>query len=78
MDDVKCWSAARCALNPETMQTKKYKIVPAKKKKKVVIVGGGIGGMEAAIVCAKRGHSVTLYEKSDHLGGIYCRSSTVL
>lgn len=69
MDDVR--HMARCALNPETMQTKKYKIVPAKKKKKVVIVGGGIGGMEAAIVCAKRGHSVTLYEKSDHLGGIF-------
>ena len=27
--------------------------------------------MEAAIVCAKRGHSVTLYEKSDRLGGIF-------
>ena len=27
--------------------------------------------MEAAIVCAKRGHSVTLYEKSDKLGGVF-------
>lgn len=62
---------ARCALNPETMQTKKYKIIPAKTKKKIVVIGGGIGGMEAAIVCAKRGHSVTLYEKSDRLGGVF-------
>ena len=62
---------ARCALNPETMQSKKYKIVPAKKSKKVAIVGGGIGGMEAAIVCAKRGHKVTLYEKTDALGGVF-------
>ena len=62
---------ARCALNPQTMQSKKYKIEPATNKKKVAIIGGGIGGMEAAIVCAKRGHSVTLYEKDDKLGGVF-------
>ena len=62
---------ARCALNPETMQTKKYHLEPAKKSKKIAVIGGGIGGMEAAIVCAKRGHSVTLYEKTDKLGGVF-------
>ena len=62
---------ARCALNPETMQSKKYAIQPAKKQKKIAVIGGGIGGMEAAILCAKRGHSVTLYEKTDKLGGVF-------
>ncbi len=62
---------ARCALNPETMQSKKYYISPAKKAKHIAIIGGGIGGMEAALVCAKRGHSVTLYEKADKLGGVF-------
>ena len=62
---------ARCALNPETMQSKKYKIKPAKKSKNVAVIGGGIGGMEAAIVLAKRGHNVTLYEKSSQLGGVF-------
>ena len=62
---------ARCALNPETMQSKKYSIEPAKKQKKIAVIGGGIGGMEAAILCAKRGHTVTLYEKSDKLGGVF-------
>lgn len=62
---------ARCALNPEVMQSKKYKIVPAKKVKNIAVIGGGIGGMETAIVCAKRGHKVTLYEKADKLGGIF-------
>ena len=62
---------ARCALNPNTMQSKKYYISPAKKKKQIAIIGGGIGGMEAALVCAKRGHSVTLYEKADKLGGVF-------
>ncbi|MBO5416670.1 MAG: FAD-dependent oxidoreductase [Clostridia bacterium] len=62
---------ARCALNPTVMQSDKYKIEPAKKIKNVAVIGGGIGGMEAAIVCAKRGHKVTLYEKSDRLGGVF-------
>ena len=62
---------ARCAINPETMQSKKYKIKPARKAKRIAIVGGGIGGMEAALVCAKRGHKVTIYEKSDKLGGVF-------
>ncbi len=62
---------SRCALNPQTMQSKKYKIQPAKKSKKIAVIGGGIGGMETAIVCAKRGHKVDLYEKSDKLGGVF-------
>ena len=62
---------ARCALNPRTMQSKKYYIQPAKTSKKVAVIGGGIGGMEAALLLAKRGHKVTLYEKSDVLGGVF-------
>ena len=67
---------SRCALNPQTMQSKKYYIAPAKKAKKIAIIGGGIGGMEAAILCSKRGHRVTLYEKTDTLGGVFIAAST--
>ena len=67
---------ARCALVPSIMQSKKYKIVPAKVKKHIAVVGGGIGGMETAIVCAKRGHKVTLYEKSDRLGGVFIAAAS--
>ena len=62
---------ARCALDPRVMQSDKYKITPAKKVKNIAVIGGGIGGMEAAILLAKRGHKVKLYEKSDCLGGIF-------
>jgi len=62
---------ARCALDPRVMQSDKYYIEKAKKQKKIAVIGGGIGGMEAAIVSAKRGHTVTLYEKSDKLGGVF-------
>ncbi len=36
----------------------------------VGVVGGGPIGMRAAIVAADRGHDVTIYEKSDRLGGL--------
>ena len=62
---------ARCALNAETMQSKKHYIKPARKAKDIAVIGGGIGGMEAALVLAKRGHKVTIYEKSGELGGVF-------
>ena len=62
---------ARCALDPQVMQSDKYKITPAIKTKNIAIIGGGIGGMEAAILCAKRGHNVTIYEKTKKLGGVF-------
>ena len=62
---------SRCALNAETMQSTKHYIKPAKKIKTIAVIGGGIGGMESALVLAKRGHKVTLYEKSGELGGVF-------
>jgi len=61
----------RCALNPESMHYNHYKIEPAKKTKNIAVIGGGVGGMETARVAALRGHKVTIYEKSDKLGGIF-------
>ena len=66
---------ARCAINPITMQTKKYKIKPAKVTKNVTVIGGGVGGMEVALVSAMRGHNVTVYEKSNQLGGVFIAAS---
>jgi 2,4-dienoyl-CoA reductase (NADPH2) len=43
--------------------------------KKVLVAGGGPAGCMAALVAAKRGHSVTLYEKDSALGGVF-RSAT--
>ena len=62
---------ARCAVNPEIGREFQLEFAPEKAlhPKKVLIAGGGPAGMEAAIIAARRGHDVTLYEKSDHLGG---------
>ncbi len=61
-----------CAGNPRAGRESKLgleSIQPAKTKKRVLIVGGGPAGLEAARVAALRGHKVTLYEKTQSLGG---------
>lgn len=60
-----------CALNPACGREKTYELTPAEKKKKVAVVGGGIAGLEAARVCAIRGHEVDLFEKTGELGGAF-------
>ena len=65
-----------CAVNPCANQEAKYKIIPAETKKKVVVVGGGIGGMEAARGLTLRGHDVTLFEKTDKLGGVFIAAAS--
>ena len=67
---------SRCAVNAETMQTKVHYIEPTKHPKRVAVIGGGIGGMEAARVLRKRGHTPVIYEKSDHLGGVFVAASS--
>ena len=60
-----------CSVNPTIgIEHKLAAMIPAPgSAKKVAVVGGGPSGMEAALVAAKRGHQVTLFEKQDHLGG---------
>lgn len=66
---------SRCAINPLTMQNHKYDIIPAKKVKTIAVIGGGVGGMETARIATLRGHKVTIYEKTDKLGGVFIPAS---
>lgn len=63
----------RCAVNPFTGQEHlKRAFQPKVEKKRVFVIGGGTAGMVAALTAKKRGHQVTLYEKSNQLGGQLC------
>ncbi len=58
-----------CVVNPENGFEVSREITRAKVAKNVVIIGGGPAGLQAARVAAKKGHSVTLFEKEVRLGG---------
>ena len=38
-------------------------------QRKIIIAGAGIAGLQAASIAAEKGHDVTIYEKTGHLGG---------
>jgi 2,4-dienoyl-CoA reductase-like NADH-dependent reductase (Old Yellow Enzyme family)/thioredoxin reductase len=58
----------RCVVNPYVGREGR-KISPVVQKRKVMVVGGGPAGLEAAIVAARRGQRVFLFEKKQKLGG---------
>lgn len=58
-----------CAVNPIAANEIELDLKPGNGKKNVIVAGAGIAGMEAARTAARRGYDVTLYEKTDRLGG---------
>jgi 2,4-dienoyl-CoA reductase-like NADH-dependent reductase (Old Yellow Enzyme family) len=78
-----CWDTIidggpiRCATNPVCGQELVFpKIVRNARKRSVLVVGGGPAGLETARVAALRGHSVTLLEQRDRLGGKILEAAT--
>ncbi len=62
-----------CALNPETgIESHCVPLRQDGQGRRVLVLGGGCAGMQAAYLAAQRGFSVTLFEKTDHLGGQLC------
>ncbi len=64
--------AVRCVHNPGAGQERTMSerlVTPSPERRHVVIVGGGPGGLKVAEIAARRGHRVTLLERSKDLGG---------
>ena len=59
-----------CIQYPESGRELEYgSRIPTAQSRNVLVVGGGPAGLKVAGVAAERGHQVTLYEKSQQLGG---------
>jgi 2,4-dienoyl-CoA reductase-like NADH-dependent reductase (Old Yellow Enzyme family)/thioredoxin reductase len=70
LDQTAKFRRSICAVNPALARDREFP--PLQKDlvgKSIVIVGAGPSGMEAAIVLAKRGCDVTIFEKNDYIGG---------
>ncbi|NLO04826.1 MAG: FAD-dependent oxidoreductase [candidate division WS1 bacterium] len=68
----------QCTVNPWTGREVDWpgypdRAVPDEREpaRGVLVIGAGPGGMQAAIVAAHRGHEVTIWERSDHVGGTF-------
>mmetsp|Transcript_14515 Transcript_14515/g.42862 ORF Transcript_14515/g.42862 Transcript_14515/m.42862 type:complete len:725 (-) Transcript_14515:25-2199(-) len=62
---------ASCLVNPVAGYETELKITPVapEKRIKVAVVGAGPAGLSAATTACDRGHEVTLFDKSDEIGG---------
>lgn len=60
-----------CLVNPELNREFELPFKAADVVKNIIVVGAGVSGLEAAIIAKRRGHNVTVYEKSDRSGGTW-------
>lgn len=62
----------QCSVNPRFRREDRMALTRPfeTNKKNITVIGGGPAGMVAAIAASDAGHTVTLYEKSDKLGGL--------
>ncbi len=58
-----------CLVNPRACHETELVIEPATEKKSIAVVGAGPAGLAFATTAASRGHSVTLFDSADEIGG---------
>jgi len=69
LDQVFAHKTASCLVNPRACHETKLVYETTSQPKRMAVVGAGPAGLAFAAVAAERGHDVTLFEKSDILGG---------
>ncbi len=69
LDHVFANHKASCLVNPRACRETNLVLSPTRTTKKVAIVGAGPAGLATAVSAAERGLAVTLFERSDEIGG---------
>ena len=58
-----------CLVNPRACFETELVVAPASDTKEIAVVGAGPAGLSAALTASERGHKVTIFDRSDRLGG---------
>ena len=58
-----------CLVNPRACHETELRIEPAAAARAIAVVGAGPAGLSAAITAAQRGHRVTIFDRSQEIGG---------
>lgn len=58
-----------CLVNPRACYETELTVTPTDRPKSIGIVGAGPAGLAAAITAAERGHTVTLFDQANRIGG---------
>ncbi len=58
-----------CLVNPRACFETELVVAPAIEAKTIAVVGAGPAGLSTALTAAERGHKVTIFDRSDRLGG---------
>ena len=77
LDHVFQRKRASCLVNPVAGYETELTFSPAAHKKRIAVVGAGPAGLSFSCYAAKRGHSVTLFDAQDNIGGQFLLAKQV-
>lgn len=69
LDRVFANKIASCLVNPRACHEQELRYTQASLPGRIAVVGAGPAGLAFSAIAAQRGHSVTLFEKSNQIGG---------
>ncbi|MFD3983945.1 FAD-dependent oxidoreductase [Streptomyces griseus] len=69
LDHVFSLQITSCLVNPRACHETELVLSPTRARKRVAVVGAGPAGLACSVTAAERGHTVTLFDTADEIGG---------